>query len=344
MDANELTPQPPPNPFESTQVTLIDVIPEFAIDYPPPPPRPRRIWRPVLLFVITCVSTLVAGVVYSDHFPDGPWWTVLQRLGMVLYQLQWPAINDGLMYSGAVMTILLCHEMGHFVQAWRHGVSASLPYFIPMPLNLIGTFGAVIFMEPRQGNRKSVFDIGISGPLAGLVPTFIFLLLGLYWSQPARVSASPGDQLVLGEPLLMQYLSDWLKGPLPEGYNLILHPVAFAGWVGLLITSINLIPIGQLDGGHILYGMFRRKAHTASMVVLVLAIAASIHFNLICWWLMLGLIAFMGTRHPPTADDSVPLGAARYVLGILTLAFLFFGFTPEPMSVRHSEAVISERP
>ena len=87
------------------------------------------------------------------------------------------------MYSGAVMTILLCHEMGHFVQAWRYGVYASLPYFIPMPLTPIGTFGAVIGMEPRRGDRKAVFDIGISGPLAGLVPTFIFLCLGLYWSQ-----------------------------------------------------------------------------------------------------------------------------------------------------------------
>ena len=102
--------------------------------------------------------------------------------------------------------------------------------------------------------------------------------------------------------------------------------------MGLLITSINLIPIGQLDGGHILYGMFRKKAHVASVVVLVLAISASIALRLTQWWLMLGLITFLGTRHPPTADDSVPLGTGRYVLGILTLAFLFLGFTPVPMS------------
>ena len=124
-----------------------------------------------------------------------------------------------------------------------------------------------------------------------------------------------------------------VHGPIPSGFDLILHPVAFAGWVGLLITSINLIPIGQLDGGHILYGMFRKKAHVASMVVLVLAITVSIAQNWMHWWLMLGLITILGTRHPPTADDSVPLGAGRYVLGILTLAFLFFGFTPVPMSV-----------
>ncbi|MEI8374646.1 MAG: site-2 protease family protein [Planctomycetota bacterium] len=327
MDFNELNPLPLYNSFESPQLTLVDAIPEFA-DYPSPPPRSRRVGLPVFLFLITCISTFVAGVIYSDHIPVG-WWPAITHFP----EGWWPAIADGLMYSGAVMTILLCHEMGHFVQAWRYGVYASLPYFIPMPLTPIGTFGAVIGMEPRQGNRKVVFDIGISGPLAGLVPTFLFLMIGLHWSQ--SVQTLPGEQLVLGEPLLMQYFTHVLKGPIPDGSNLMLHPLAFAGWVGLLITSINLIPIGQLDGGHILYGMFREKAHVASIVVLVLAISASIALKLTNWWLMLGLIAILGTRHPPTADDSVPLGTPRYVLGILTLAFLLLGFTPVPMSLGH---------
>ena len=155
------------------------------------------------------------------------------------------------------MTILLCHEMGHFLQALRYGVYASLPYFIPMPLTPIGTFGAVIAMEPRQGDRKAVFDIGISGPLAGLVPTLVFLVLGLQWSHydvPKTIS-------FLGTPLLVKYIATLMHGPIPANQCIAYHPVAFAGWVGLLITSINLIPIGQLDGGHILYGMFRKKAH-----------------------------------------------------------------------------------
>jgi membrane-associated protease RseP (regulator of RpoE activity) len=331
MDANELNPQPLPSSFESPRLTLVDAIPEFAIDYPPPPPPVRRIWLPVFLFFTTCVSTFVARVIFSDHFPEArhfpkAWWFL---------KIWWPAILDGLMYSGAAMTILLCHEMGHFVQAWRYGVYASLPYFLPVPLPPIGTFGAVIFMEPRQGDRKAVFDIGISGPLAGLVPTFLFLCIGLSWSQFALAPAMPGgqgEQLVLGEPLLMQYFSHWLKGPTPASHYLLWHPFALAGWVGLLITSINLIPIGQLDGGHILYGMFRKKAHVASIIVLVLAITLSIRLNLTNWWLMLGVITVLGTRHPPTADDSVPLGAPRYVLGLLTLAFLFLGFTPRPLS------------
>ena len=327
MDANDLNRPPSPNPFEPSEWTVVEVVPEYANDEPPAP-RARRVGLPVVLFFITCLSTLVAGVIYSDHLSDRWWLAFMHGYFPVGW---WPAVEDGLMYSGAVMAILLCHEMGHFIQAWRYGVHASLPYFIPMPLTPIGTFGAVIGMEPRQGDRKAVFDIGISGPLAGLVPTLIFLCLGLHWSQP--VPTPPGEQLVLGEPLLMQYLTLWLVDPIPDKCQLMLHPVAFAGWVGLLITSINLIPIGQLDGGHILYGMFRKKAHVASAIVLVLAISISIRLWLMQWWLMLGLITFLGTRHPPTADDSVPLGTGRYVLGILTLAFLFIGFTPWPMSM-----------
>jgi membrane-associated protease RseP (regulator of RpoE activity) len=312
MDANELNPQSSRNAFETPQWTLLEAIPEFSVDYSPPPPV-RRVWLPVLLFFATCASTLVAGIFFLDHLDEG--WR--------------PAIIDGVMYSGAVMTILLCHEMGHFVQAWRYGVHASLPYFIPMPLPPIGTLGAVIGMDPRRGDRKAIFDIGISGPLAGLVPTLIFLCLGLCWSGTAPIPQ--GAHLELGEPLVLKFLTHCLHAPIPDGSDLVLHPFAFAGWVGLLITSINLIPIGQLDGGHILYGMFRKKAHVASIVVLATAISVSIALTMTHWWLMLVLVTFLGARHPPTADDSVALGTWRYVLGVLTLAFLFFGFTPVPI-------------
>ena len=299
-------PRNPPIQNDPPRYTLADVIPEFVINYPLPPPRRRRVWLPLLLFIATCASTWAAGTLFSDQAPEGNWPGVLR-------ENWWPAIAEGLMYSGAVMTILLCHEMGHFLQALRYGVRASLPFFIPVPLPPIGTFGAVILMEPRQGDRKAVFDIGISGPLAGLVPTFLFLIVGLCLSHIAE--APPGDHFMLGTPLVMQYLINLIKGPLPHGFDLVLHPLAFAGWVGLLITSINLIPIGQLDGGHIVYGLWRKNAHVASMVVLMLAISASLALSLNNWWIMLGLIAFMGTRHPPTADDSVPLGAGRVRAG-----------------------------
>ncbi len=313
MDANDLN-LPPPNYREEQLPLLVEVFPEFALHEPPPSPPRRRVWLPALLFFATCISTLVAGIFGVEHFHSG----------------LWAEISDGLMYSSAVMTILLCHEMGHYIQARRYGVHATLPYFIPMPLTPIGTFGAVIAMEPRRGDVKAVFDIGISGPLAGLVPTLIFLAVGLPLS---HWKPDEAGELVFGAPLLVKMIFSSLHGAIPPACHIAYHPLAFAGWVGLLITSINLIPIGQLDGGHILYGMFRRKAHIASAVVLVLAISVTIRLWLPTWWPMLGLITFLGTRHPPTADDSVPLGAGRYLLGFATLAFVVLGFTLVPIRV-----------
>ena len=141
---------------------------------------------------------------------------------------------------------LVCHEAGHFLQARRYGVYASFPYFIPMPIPPLGTLGAVIAMEARMGNRRALFDIGITGPLAGLVPTLIFYVLGIHWSHPAVAAPHPGE-LTLGAPYLFSKLTEVLVQPLPQGQYLDLHPVAFAGWVGLLITALNLMPIGQLD-------------------------------------------------------------------------------------------------
>ena len=296
-------------------IIIAEVVPEPETELWLPAPRyRRRVWLPLALFVATCLSTLWAGVYYSadwDHGTLAAFW-------------------DGLKYSAAVMTILLSHEMGHFLQACRYRVHASLPFFIPMPFSPIGTFGAVIAMEPRKGDRRAMFDIGISGPLAGLVPTIIFCVLGLHWSTPSFKPPGP-DEIFLGPSLLFATLCQHLIPQVPGAISTNLHPLAVAGWVGLLITAINLIPVGQLDGGHILYGMLRGHAHWIASLVLAAAIAAVIFFGLWWWWLMLLLMMFMGTRHPPTADDSVPLGLVRYVLGWLTLAFVPLAFTPVPM-------------
>ncbi len=211
--------------------------------------RPRRRWRlPLLLFVATCLSTLEAGgadVTLGEH-----WWADLLM---------------GFRYAVPVMTILICHEMGHFIQAHRYGVYASLPYFIPMPLSPLGTLGAVIAMEPRVGHRRALFDIGITGPLAGLVPTLIFLVVGL---QHSRLGIPSGHGMFYGDPLLFQFLAHCILGPIPQSYQVVADPMAFAGWVGLLVTSLNLIPIGQLDGGHILYALLRKKAHKVASLLL----------------------------------------------------------------------------
>jgi membrane-associated protease RseP (regulator of RpoE activity) len=249
----------------------------------------------------------------------------------------------GPVYCAALMTILGCHELGHFVQARRYGVPASLPFFLPMPLPPIGTMGAVIAMDARVKDRKALFDIGISGPLAGLVPTLACCVVGLQYPfskiGPAidtlPVAQRFGHQL--GEPLLFTFLGRLTFGPLPEGHDIFIGPLAMAGWVGLLITAINLFPIGQLDGGHVLYALLRDRAHAVATTMLAAAIAGVVFA---VWWLekrsmagwtvMLVLLTLMGPRHPPTANDDVPLGAGRVVLGWATLAFLIVGFTPNP--------------
>jgi membrane-associated protease RseP (regulator of RpoE activity) len=263
--------------------------------------------------VATCLSTLLVGM---DMGGGRAGW-----LG---------ALAAGLSYAVPVMTILLCHEMGHFLQAHRYGVYATLPYFIPVPIPPIGTMGAVIAMEPRMGHRRALFDIGISGPLAGLVPTLIFLMVGLHYS---RVGISAPGGMMFGAPLLFQFLAGWILGPISSGQAVIVTPMAFAGWVGLLITSLNLFPIGQLDGGHILYALLRRKAHKVATALLFSALFLVIWKweYLKAWSLMIVLLMLMGPIHPPTADDDEPLGVGRTILGWLTLAFIFVGFTPVPL-------------
>jgi membrane-associated protease RseP (regulator of RpoE activity) len=225
------------------------------------------------------------------------------------------------------MTILVCHESGHFWQSYRYKVGATLPFFIPVPMPPIGTMGAVIVMEPKMGHRRELFDIGITGPLAGLIPTIIFCIAGIHWSH-----VSPGESF-LGEPLLFSFLIDCFGTTVPPNCHLALHPVAYAGWVGLLITSLNLIPIGQLDGGHVLYTLIRGKTQYVSTTLLIVCLIGIIKYSLLGWSIMLILLILMGPKHPPTANDDEPLGIGRHILGWLTLAFVVVGFTPVPFHV-----------
>ncbi len=273
------------------------------------PPVRRRVWLPLILFVLTCASTWYAG---NQAFHGQGW-----------------------KYAAAVMTILICHEMGHFVQAWRYRVHASFPFFLPMPFSPFGTFGAVIGMSSRITNRRALFDIGITGPLAGLVPTLVCCVLGLHWAGMTLPTplVRQAEGFSLGEPLLLQWMTGWLHRPIPPGFELSLNPLLLAGWVGLFVTALNLVPIGQLDGGHILYSLLRRKANAVATVLLVAAaVIVVLQIRILGGWLpLLFLLLLMGPRHPPTADDYVPLGSGRIILGWLTLAFLLIGFTPVPI-------------
>ena len=263
----------------------------YEEEYHPTPLTPL----PVLLFLATC---------YTTYEVWGPWYCI------------------------PLMFTLLCHEFGHFIQARRYRVSASWPLFIPVPFPPLGTMGAVIGMRGHMGDRKALFDIGISGPLAGLVPALIFSYVGLTMSH--LVKMPPNARGMLGEPLLFQWLCDLIFGPRAPGEDIFLHPLAYAGWVGIFITALNLIPIGQLDGGHVLYALLRGKAHFVAQLFLVGAIIGVILSGNWGWSLMLALLLYMGPNHPPTANDEEPLGTGRIVLGWVTLLFMIVGFTPQP--------------
>lgn len=270
--------------------------------------RPRRSLIPWVLFVATCLSTFWVGMRFSTQ------------------------VGDALLYAGPLMLTLTAHELGHYFQARRYRVPVTPPYFIPMPFAIFGTLGAVIGMKPHVGDRRALFDIGITGPIAGLIPALVFSFVGLKLStvgDAAAAAADPGT-FRIGTPILFDLLTEWSIGPLAATADVTLHPMAFAGWVGIFITALNLVPIGQLDGGHILYGLLRQKAHPLAAALLISAAIAVAITGTWMWTLMIVLVALIGPKHPPTANDSVPLGTSRIVLGWLALLFVPIGFTPVP--------------
>ncbi len=306
------------------------------VDRPRQSRRPRVV-LPLLLFVATCVSTFVVG---GEMF--GETVTVRQLVelddGQRLFRLvpvpDWGAAKtwaSGLKYSAALMAILLAHEMGHYLQARRYGVPASWPWFIPMPSPPMGTMGAVIVQASGYADRKQLFDIGISGPLAGLVLALPICVAGLQNCE-VRVPEPGQSTMAFGDPLILQWLANWVVGPRPPGAELWMNPFLHAGWVGLFVTALNLIPIGQLDGGHILYCLIGRKAHAIARGLLWSAIAYMIVTRNWSYAVMVFLLVMMGAKHPPSRDDSVPLGRFRQMLGWVTLSFIFVGFTPVPIS------------
>jgi membrane-associated protease RseP (regulator of RpoE activity) len=340
------TPQPPtgyvsstvPRPIPPEQVIVIGR-PQRDDRQPAGPragARERLRRRALMLFLLTCFCTFLTGFI-GDGEPVIPkvFYFKGERWARVFTEELSARTIKGLLYSGCVMAILTAHELGHYLQARRYRVAASLPYFIPFPVSPFGTMGAVIVQQSGVADRKSMFDIAITGPLAGLVVALPVAFLGIINS---RVVANVGIGPVFGDPLLLKWMYRAIHGPIPAGDDILLNPMLFAGWVGIFITALNLVPIGQLDGGHILYCLIGRRAHYVARGLFALAaciVVVNVFFlnnqAYIVWWLMLFLIWLFGTRHPPTANDRVRLGAMRIVLGWLALLFVLVGFTPTPI-------------
>jgi membrane-associated protease RseP (regulator of RpoE activity) len=234
----------------------------------------------------------------------------------------------GMIYSGALMSILLAHEMGHYVVSRRYGVFATLPYFIPFPLSPFGTFGAVIKMKGVIADKRALFDIGVAGPLAGFLLSVPCAYIGIKLSAVVKVMPSTYS-LTLGEPLLLKLFERLTMGRLPVGYDVLMHPLGFDGWVGLFITALNLLPIGQLDGGHIIYAAFGTNSRHVHRALILLLILFSVFYNA-GWLVLVALLLFFGLGHPEPLDPWTPLDRKRKLLALLMLAVFVLSFVPAP--------------
>ncbi|MBI3989680.1 MAG: site-2 protease family protein [candidate division NC10 bacterium] len=237
----------------------------------------------------------------------------------------------GFPFALSLLLILGIHELGHYFTARYYGVEVTLPYFIPAPIGL-GTFGAFIKMKSPVTDRKALFDVGLAGPLAGLVIALPVLIIGLKFSE--IITASPPGQIgiLLGSPLLFSFLQWLTLGSLPENVDVLLHPVAFAGWIGLFVTALNLLPIGQLDGGHVSYALLGRH-HREVAIATLLGLAI---MGILAWpgWLFwAGLALVLGLKHPPPLNDVTPLDRRRRVVGVLAFFLLLSLITPAPFSL-----------
>ena len=297
----------------------------------------RTHWRrPAVLFACTFLTTLVSGTI-MEH-PAVPPLVVLFTL------LSVPSLLlDGLPFSLSVLGILMAHEMGHYLYARWYGVHTSLPHFIPSPLVFItpnpGTFGAVIVTKAPYPNRQALMDIGAAGPIAGFivaVPIMAYSLVG------ARVDLVPGEGegLYLGEPLMFQALAYLIHGPLPENYTIYLDSVGLAAWFGCLVTMLNLLPVGQLDGGHILYaftgGAVRGRRLQRNLAIASFLALAVLGMYSPGWWIFGALLLLMGRfsgfRHPAPIDDAAPLPRHSKWLGWLAVLVFIQTCMPVPIS------------
>jgi membrane-associated protease RseP (regulator of RpoE activity) len=306
---------------------------------PDPEPAPSKIRNNILLFLATVPSVFYAGAkaignprTVEEYFRNG--WT----------------------FAVPFLAILIVHEFGHYIAARLHRVEASLPYFLPLPvLSPFGTLGAVIAMRGRIRSRNALLDIGASGPLAGLCVAIPVLMWGLSLSEVGPISTDHYAQE--GQSLLYLALKRIVLGPIPDGMDVHLHPTAFAGWGGLLITMLNLLPWGQLDGGHVAYALFGHRQHRyarwfrRALLAFFVVVAAHFvmpvlqgrsHMSLIMafanswfwlmWYFVLGVVGRMsgGAEHPPTEPGE--LSPARKIVAVITLVFFVLLFMPVPLA------------
>lgn len=269
----------------------------------------------IVLFALTFLSTLTVGA-----FNEGI--NVLEHPRL---------IYKGLPFSITLLVILTAHELSHYVFSRKHHVVATLPYFIPAP-TLFGTFGAFIKMKSPITTRNALMDIGASGPIAGFIISIIATVIGLFLSRIVPVARGVAG-LSVGDSLLFSGLSKLILGRVPDHYDVLLHPIAFAGWIGFFVTSINLIPVGQLDGGHIAYALLGERHSSVSKILILVMVLLGL-FLWPGWAVWAVLLVLLGFRHPPIIYSDVPLDPKRKVVGWIALVIFIVTFIPVPITLQ----------
>lgn len=268
----------------------------------------------LLLFILTLLSTLAVGALHE---------------GVNIFKEPF-MIYKGIPFSFALLFILLAHELSHYLASRKHKVDATLPYFLPAP-TLFGTFGAFIKMRSPITTKNALMDIGASGPIAGFIVAVIATIIGLLFSKVMPAENVEGV-IKLGDSLLFTFLTKLTIGAVPENHDVFLHPVAFAGWIGFFVTSLNLIPVGQLDGGHIVYALIGKRHENFSKIL----IGIMVFLGIFLWegWLVWAVLLFiMGFKHPPIIYSEVPLDPFRKKIGWTALIIFVLTITPVPIVI-----------
>lgn len=303
--------------------------PDFEPVFVSLPPVRRRFqhtwWVHILWFLLTVATTTFLGITH--------YLTFLSNFGARDVAFHSRVVLDGLWYSASILGILGAHEMGHYLACRWYNVDATLPYFLPFP-SLSGTMGAVIKIREPFPTRTALFDIGIAGPIAGFVVLVPLLFLGMHLSNVQPVPHNM-DGYALGEPLLFK-LASWLQfGSVPDGSDVNIHPMVFAAWFGMLATAWNLLPFGQLDGGHVTYATLGERSRLISIVTVSGCVGMC--FVSYSWVLMtlmmLVMLFFLGSRHPRVIYEYEPLAPGRRALAIFAIVMMVLCFTPVPIDV-----------
>lgn len=271
--------------------------------------KKENYWLNLILFILTVFTTLLVG---SFHQGGNPF-------------SKFTDIFLGIPFSFSLLAILGFHELGHYFAAQKENVSVSLPYFLPVPHPLIGTMGAFIKMRSIIPSKRSLIKIGIAGPLTGFLVALPITYFGLKLSKMVKLEEING--LSLGNSIIFSTLTKIIFKELPSGYDILLHPMAFAGWLGFFVTALNLIPLGQLDGGHIAYAVFGRLK---IFILGVLAVIIFLSRYWVGWAVWAIIISILGLRHPPVQDEITPLKKVDIFLAILALIILLLSFPPIP--------------